>query len=112
MKTLFLVIGLAMSSVCVAGFQGGTVNTIFVRASDGLIYFTLNGEAKIDSPSCAQRSYWMIKDENSNAGKQQYQILLAAQASGTLLLVNGLNTCTRWVDGEDVDSISIGNSTN
>jgi hypothetical protein len=112
MKTLLLVVGLAISSVCLAGFQGGTVGTIFVRASDGLIYFTLIGDAKIDSPSCAARSYWMIKDENSNAGKQQYQILLASQATGKLVLVNGLNTCTRWVDGEDVDSISMGNFTN
>jgi len=106
MKVLIAAIGLAVSSVCVAGSQGGMVGAIFVRASDGLIYFdVVNGDAKTGSPSCATFSYWIIKDENSNAGKQQYAMLLAAQAQGKTITVIGLNSCTRWSDGEDVDSI-------
>jgi len=48
----------------------------------------------------------MIKDENSNTGKQQLAILLAARASGETITVDGSNTCTRWGDGEDVDLVS------
>ena len=110
MKALFVVMGLMFSSVCTAGNQEGTVGDVFVRASDGLIYFVVvNGDPKTGSPACATFSYWMIKDENSNAGKQQYQMLLAAQATGKTITVIGLNTCTRWSDGEDVDSILLRN---
>lgn len=86
-----------------AGSQVGTVGYVIVRASDGLTFFTLAGAAKSDSPACATNSYWMIKDENSEVGKKQYAMVLAAQASGRELTVVGMNSCTRWLDGEDVN---------
>ncbi len=91
------------SLYCVAGTQVGTVSSVIVRASDGLTYFTLNGAAKSGNPACATKSYWMIKDENSEVGKKQYAMVLAAQASGRELTVVGMNSCTRWLDGEDVN---------
>lgn len=90
-----------------AGTQAGTVNTLIVRSSDGLIYFWLNGVAAINKPACAVYSYWMIRDENSNAGKQQLAILLSAKATGKQITVYGRNSCLRWGDGEDVDAISL-----
>lgn len=86
-----------------AGSQVGTVGSVIVRASDGLTYFTLIGAPKSDSPACAKIGYWMIKDENSEVGKKQYAMVLAAQASGRELTVVGMNSCTRWLDGEDVN---------
>ena len=56
-------------------------------------------------PSCATQGYWMIKDENSAAGKRQLAALLAARATGAEVTVIGFNACTRWGDGEDVDAI-------
>ena len=103
------VLTLLMSSKIYAGSQSGTVDYITVRASDGLIYFTLKGESKVGNPSCATIGYWMIKDENSNSGKQQYSMVLSAQASGKIISVTGMNACTRWSDGEDVDSITTKN---
>ena len=101
MKFLFLAISLMVSLPSLAGNQnGGTVTNIFVRAGDGLIYFTLSGVAKVGSPTCATQSYWIIRNENSNAGKQQYAMVLSAQASGKKLNVAGANTCARWGDGE------------
>jgi hypothetical protein len=107
MKLLFVIISLAVSTVCVAGNQAGTIADIFVRASDGLIYFVVNGSAKAGAPSCATFSYWIIRDENSNAGKLQYEMILSAQATGKTITVIGSNSCTRWSDGEDVDSLLI-----
>jgi hypothetical protein len=105
MKILVALICMAVSSLCVAGNQGGVVADIFVRASDGLIYFDMSGGPKVGSPGCATFSYWIIRNENSIVGQQQYQLLLAAQANQRTITVVGSNTCARWSDGEDVDSI-------
>jgi hypothetical protein len=89
-----------------AGSQTGKVKYITVRWSDGLVYFYLEGSG-FAKPACASQPYWIIKNENSVAGKQQHATLLAAKLSGQTISVDGWNQCTRWVDGEDVDSIRI-----
>ena len=103
---LLLLTSLCVSAVpCFAGSQKGVITQLLVRASDGVVYFFLSGTPK-DRPSCAQVwTYWMIKDENSTAGKQQLVQLLTAYALGTPVAVFGTNTCTRWGDGEDVEYI-------
>lgn len=90
-----------------AGSQTGKVTNLLVRASDGLVYFTIDGPAKVNSPTCARVNYWMIRDENSEVGKKQYAMLLAAQASGREIVVQGMNTCLRWNDGEDVNYLQL-----
>jgi hypothetical protein len=102
-------LSLFVSTNIYAGTQSGTVNYIIVRASDGLVYFTLKGGSRVGNPSCATHGYWMIKDENSNSGKLQYSMVLSAHASGKTINVTGMNACTRWGDGEDVNSIQIKN---
>lgn len=91
----------ALPTLCAAGIQTGTVGDVIIRQSDGLVYFYLSGTAT-GKPACATGSYWIIKDENSNAGKQIIAALLAANAQGTTVTVEGFNTCTRWPNGEDV----------
>lgn len=109
MKRIFLFFAILMSSVpqAMAGYETGTVSYIIVRESDGLVYFTLTGGAETNKPSCATGSYWMIKDETSTTGMMQYSMLLSAQASGQTIRVDGHNTCSRWKDGEDVNSLRI-----
>ena len=109
MQLIFTFFVLLMTSVpqALAGSQTGTVKYIIVRDSDGLIYFALTGGAASNKPSCATIGYWMLKDENSTTGMMQYSMLLSAQASGLTLRVTGYNTCSRWGDGEDVNSIQI-----
>ncbi len=109
LRIVLAVLGVLLSQACAAGNQSGTVNYVIVRASDGLVYFTINGAPKSGSPACATIPYWMIRDENSNAGKQQYAMLMTAKATGKPVLVSGSNTCLRWGDGEDVDWIEIFN---
>lgn len=104
MKKLFVFLCLAFSTTVMAGTQTGTVVYVTVRSSDGLIIFVLNGYMS-SAPACATHGYWIIRDENSNAGKQQYAMLLAAQAAGKVVRADGRNTCVRWSDGEDVDTI-------
>ena len=92
---------------CLAGTQQGFVTYLYVRASDGLVYFYLSGTPK-DRPACAQNTtYWMIRDENSTAGKQQLAQLLTAYASGSTLTIYGADKCIRWPDGEDVDNLRL-----
>jgi hypothetical protein len=106
-KILLLSVCMLMTSLSYAGDQAGTIQYVRVRASDGLIYFALNGAPRSGAPACATGGYWMIRDENSNAGKQQYAMLLAAQLSGRVVAVIGMNSCVRWVDGEDASEIRI-----
>jgi hypothetical protein len=105
MKVFLFLLCLPLTSW--AGTQSGKVDYLIVRASDGLVYFTLKGGSLNNSPSCATNSYWMIKDENSVAGQQQYSMLLAAHAAQKTVNVSGMNTCSRWGDGEDVNSVQI-----
>ena len=87
-----------------AGSQTGQVTSVQVRASDGLIIVFLSGTPS-GRPACATISYWMIKNENSVAGKQQLAQLLTARATGQVITIVGSNTCSRWADGEDIDLI-------
>lgn len=90
-----------------AGTQTGKVTSLKVRASDGLIYFTLTGQHS-NAPACtAGTNYWMIKNENSETGKRQFAQLLAARSTGATVEIVGAGTCTRWFDGEDVDQVDI-----
>jgi hypothetical protein len=100
----FVLFASVFSSVCFAGTQTGTVKQLHKRASDGLIYFFLSGPAT-GSPTCASKPYWVIRDENSNTGKQQLALLLTAKATGGVVTIVGAGTCNRWGDGEDVDDI-------
>ncbi len=97
----------AMPGMVHAGTQTGLVTSYGVRASDGLIHFYLAGSHD-GRPGCAsQQPYWIVKDENSNTGKRQLALLMLAQSTHQPVKVTGLNTCTRWPDGEDVDAIEI-----
>mgnify|MGYP003386732552 CR=1 FL=1 len=109
MKHLIGILLIALAFNASAGSQTGTLDYVIVRASDGLVYFTLKDGALNNRPDCATIAYWMIKDENSNAGKQQYSMILAAHAAGKTVSVTGMNTCSRWGDGEDVNTIQIKN---
>ena len=106
MRKLFFILFLffSFSLPSFAGSQTGQITSVQVRASDGLIFVFLSGTAT-GRPSCATISYWMIKNENSTAGKQQLAQLLAARASGQQVTILGSNTCSRWPDGEDIDLI-------
>jgi hypothetical protein len=105
MKSVLIIFSIFFSIQSFAGQQSGTVSTLIVRASDGLVYFTVKGAPIANAPSCATHGYWMIKDENSNVGKQQYALILSAHATGKRINISGMNTCSRWGDGEDVNSI-------
>lgn len=86
--------------------QTGKVTELIFRSSDGLIYFFLSGAAA-SKPVCATQQYWVIAHENSETGKRELALLLAARTSGMTITVNGRGTCSRWFDGEDVGLIAI-----
>jgi len=105
-RSLLAIALFSMSFYSLAGDQIGKVKEVHVRGSDGLHFFFLEGVHN-RRPACATSDYWMIKGEGSAAGKSQLSMLLAAQAQQKTVYVTGANTCTRWVDGEDVDDLSI-----
>jgi hypothetical protein len=88
------------------GYQVGIVTEVITRASDGLVYFFMSGPITGTRPPCATIGYWMIKDENSAAGKRQLATLLIARTTGQPIKVSGAGVCTRWGDGEDVNIIA------
>ena len=108
MKKLLPLIFLLAPILSQATTQTGTVKYVFARASDGLVIFELVGSSKTLVPGCGPEIYWVLHNEDSNAGKRQYAMLLTAQASGKVVNVAGLGTCTRQPGAaEDVDYIQI-----
>ena len=105
-RILSLTLPLLYPVLVEASDQNGKVNALEIRASDGLIFFVLDGNRSA-KPSCATRDYWMIRDEKSNAGKQQFAALLSAKISGRAILIRGSGTCARWGDGEDIESVVV-----
>lgn len=93
----------------IAGTQSGLVKDVYIRDSDGLILVDLVGTATL-KPACALRSYWIVPNEKTDSGKRLYTMLLAAQLAGRPVTIYGKNTCTRWGDGEDIDTVGL-NST-
>ncbi len=104
-KLLALLTGLSTALSSFAGTQSGQVTKIYVRASDGINAVYLSGPA-VGRPACATFPYWIIKDENSTAGKKQLALLVAAQATGQTISIEGAGVCTRWPDGEDILGVS------
>lgn len=95
------------AGVAPAGTAEGQITNFYQRSSDGLIIVYLSG-AVTGRPGCAaSTSYWMVKDENSNAGKGHFAMLLAAQMAGKNVRIIGANTCVRWGDGEDIQYIQV-----
>jgi hypothetical protein len=90
-----------------ASHQVGQVEWINVRESDGLIYFVISGNDRSEKLACATNGYWMIKNENSQAGRRQLALLTAAFVAKKNISVTGHHQCTRWGDGEDVNAISV-----
>jgi hypothetical protein len=91
-----------------AGQVTGVVSWVMVRGSDGLTYVAMVGTPS-GQPGCATGGYWMIANENSQAGKKQYAMLLTAKATGATIAIHGTNTCIRWPDGEDIETIQLAN---
>ena len=103
---IVLLLGLFTSSAF-GGSALGTITYLYQRASDNLIYVQVTG-AVSDRPACAAATtYFMVRDENSNTGKGQFATLLAAKIAGKAISIQGMNTCTRWGDGEDINFILV-----
>lgn len=102
-KFIFLIFAL-VSNYAIAGNQTGKITMLYARAGDNLHLVMLSGP-KTNLPACATAGYWLIKDENSVAGKSQFSQLLAAQMAGKTVELVGDNTCTRWSDGENISVV-------
>ena len=106
MKIGAVLAALSASTAFAGGIVTGKVLQVVVRASDGLVYAVLSG-TPTGQPNCAKGGYWMIVNETSDVGHKQYAMLLDAQASGAQITIWGSGYCTRWGDGEDIDSMFI-----
>lgn len=91
-----------------AGKQTGKIDILYARAHDNLHLVSLKeGSERSGHPTCATNNYWLIKDENSVTGQSQFSQLLAAQLAGKTVQIVGSNTCSRWGNGEDINTIVI-----
>jgi len=90
-----------------AGTQTGYVKDVYVRDSDGLVLVDLFGTATGRAPCALGTSYWIVANESTDAGKRLYSTLLAAQLAGRLVSIEGKNTCSRWPDGEDIETVGV-----
>ena len=108
MHKILAALGTFMTIACTpawAGTQTGQVIDLSIRASDGLIYFYMNGMVS-GRPACAVKSpYWVLKDERSATAEKQFALLLEARKTGQVITVIGSDTCLRESNGEDVNYI-------
>ena len=103
---LVLLLGL-FTSTAFGGSAMGTITYLYQRTSDNLIFVYVTG-AVSGRPACAANStYFMVRDENSSTGKGQFATLLAAKLAGKTVSIQGMNTCVRWGDGEDIEYVLI-----
>jgi hypothetical protein len=103
----YLLVSAAILLLAVPAYAGevvGTVQSVYVRASDGLVLVLMNG-APSGKPACATQAYWIVKGENTETGKKQYALLMSAKAAGAVVSIVGANVCTRWGDGEDIEVV-------
>ena len=105
--TFLVSLYLGMTTVALAGGgQTGKITFLTLRGSDGLVLVELAGSAT-GKPGCALYSYWILRDETSLIGKQQLAFLLAAKAAGQTVAISGTGSCSRWHDGEDIDTVQL-----
>ena len=105
----------ALALPAMAGTEVGTIRDLWVRDSDGLIWVDLTevpGTTPFGPghPACAAGTrYWIVPNETTDTGKRLYDSLLAAQTAGrsVVVTIHGKNTCNRWGDGEDIDTIVV-----
>ncbi|WP_445116987.1 hypothetical protein [Acinetobacter sp. WZC-1] len=96
------------TSTIYASTYTGKISSIIVRDSDGLVYVHIAGERVGNTPECAKKhNYMMIKNENNATGKRQLAQLLMAQATNKKVVITGYETCSRWIDGEDINYVDI-----
>ena len=68
MNKIFFAFSLSLMTLAAnAGTQTGTVGDVRVRATDGLHYFYVSGQASNRAACASGTTYWMIKDEESQA---------------------------------------------
>jgi hypothetical protein len=103
----------ALSALIALPLQAGAVNGhivgIYVRQSDGLVYFETDGTISGRAACGASNNLWVLPNENSETSKRQYAALLSAKASNLSIDVYGTGACTRWGDSEDVNIIGVRN---
>lgn len=115
-RSLICLAFFSCATVASASTEYGFVKWVSVRASDGLIWFTLSaGDPRIfpppsrsTRPACATQGYWVIPNEGAPAGRMLYDALLRAKGDGVPVVITGTGTCTRWPDGEDADIVQVG----
>jgi len=90
-----------------AGTLTGYVKDVYVRDSDGLVFVDLIGTATGRPPCALGTSYWIVPNESTEAGKRLYQALLGAHLAGRVVAIQGKNTCDRWPDGEDIETVGV-----
>ncbi|SEO74305.1 hypothetical protein SAMN02800692_1848 [Luteibacter sp. UNC138MFCol5.1] len=85
----------------------GYVTRLYVRQSDGLVYFETSGTINNRAGCGISNTTWVLPGENTETSKRQYAALLVAKASHLSIDVHGSGTCTRWGDSEDVNIIVV-----
>lgn len=110
MKKLVVILALvASTSAFSASNQTAVVDYVQAHSSNGLTYFNLAGlkTNEAGDVNCGGSNIWIIKDPDSDIGKQLYSMILAAASANKTVTVKGSGLCPNGlqIDGEYVESI-------
>ena len=83
-----------------SGWGGVQIEHVGIWNDKNIVFFYTSDST--NKPQCnTYNNRWTI-NLNTEAGKAQYSLILAAQTAGTRIRVLGLNTCNLWSNSEDV----------
>lgn len=111
MKKLFclgiLAFSFAEPALAVGVAQHATIVKMHVRRSIGEVVFLQLSVAPTGSPSCATAAWtWHFSFPTSTeAGKKLLAMLLAAQAQGAPVTIDGTGTCSDYAGVESLDGV-------
>mgnify|MGYP007132388378 CR=1 FL=1 len=102
LSVFVLLIVTLFPAVSLAGKGSGKVKIQHVGGfgNGSLVFFYTTTHSVVDG-SCNGAIRWTL-DLASAAGKEQYSLLLAAQMSGSDVVVSGNDICSNWPGSEDV----------
>jgi hypothetical protein len=105
-KIVFAIIGLVcvtIASGAIAGTGSGRVEIEHVGGYGNIVFFFT--DTHTDMPACnTYRQRWVLS-LSAPGGKEQYALLLAAQAAAKPVQVKGSGACNLWSDSENVFTV-------
>ena len=105
MKFILLIIGLFISSACLAGNANGNITDLRASNTSDSVIFAVSGEIE-DSANCNKGQMFAINLATSG-GQAVFELVKYAFLNDLEVEINGLGTCVAHWRSEDVKDVAL-----